>query len=211
MLYLWYNKPLTGVIYTRHESENQNWQKEGKEQKSSTERDWGKIGEPCACLVLPSSPLGNQPVVEKKRERKCGKVTLDGDVGGIWGRGTFWKVVGWSRWSPTSSCPPPLIILRAYWWQHENHANIWLKKRSGSERALNVTRSIRQTVPQRSIKQWWQWRRGGVTFSPWVFKLKTHANTEIYSLAARETHLQSSNKILFVSKITASKVSLQND
>lgn len=128
MLYLWYNEPLTGVIYTRHESENQNWQKEGKEQKSSTERlrkDWRTM-----CLSCPSFQSTGKPASgRKKKERKCGKVTLDGDVGGICSRRrTFWKVVGWSHWSPTSSSPPPLIILRAYWWQHKNRANIWLKK-----------------------------------------------------------------------------------
>lgn len=144
MLYLWYNKPLTGVIYTRHESENQNWQKEGKEQKSSTERlrkDWRTM-----CLSCPSFQSTGKPASgRKKRERKCGKVTLDGDVGGIWGRRTFWKVVGWSHWSPTSNSPPPLIILRAYWWQHKKRANIWLKKvreRKGSQcDTINSTNS----------------------------------------------------------------------
>lgn len=181
MLYLWYNEPLTAEIYTRHESENQNWQKEGKEQKSSTERprkDWRTM-----CLSCPSFQSTGKPASGRKKKREsCGKVTLNGDVGGIYRRRTFWKVVGWSHWSPTSSSPPPLIILSLLMTAQKPSKHLTIK-RSGSERALNVARSIRQTVPQRSMKQWWQWRRGGVTFSPWVYRLKTHTNTEVYSLA----------------------------
>lgn len=43
---------------------NQDW----KKNRGTPQRIWAKFGEPCVCLVFPSSPLGNQPVVEKKRE-----------------------------------------------------------------------------------------------------------------------------------------------
>ncbi len=49
-------------------------QRRGKNRRTPR-RNWAKIEEPCVCLLFLSSPLGNQPVVEK-RERNVEKWPL---------------------------------------------------------------------------------------------------------------------------------------
>jgi len=76
------------VIYSGH-----------KWEKIKTDKKEGRVPEerlenhvPVLSFQSTGKPASGRK--EKKRERKCGKVTLDGDVGGICRRRTFWKVVG---------------------------------------------------------------------------------------------------------------------